>query len=416
MTYGNYLISIPSFAFQFLLLPCYLLPATLLPCYLPSCFMHICLDVSPTAQKHAGLGRYAGEIARALSQRQSRMALSLFYNQAGEAELPDYLRHVPYHTVSAGNKPWRLRVLLSQLMRWPMDQTFGAPDIFHATNHLLAHFRHARTVFTLHDLIFLRYPEYHLPYNRWYLTFAMPRYLRAADVIITPSEWTKQDALNYYNVPESKIKVIYEAPAPTFQPVTDPAALQHVRQKYRLPEKFILHVATIEPRKNLSRLLDAFGTLLPDWPDLNLVLVGKKGWLYEAFFQKLQASGLQEKVIFPGYVDELDLPAFYQLAELFVFPSLYEGFGLGPLEAMACGAPVISSNSSSLPEVVGDAGLLIDPTDTAALSQALRQVLGNAELRRDLKQRGLLQAQKFSWQRAVDKLEEVYQSLCPQTG
>ncbi|NJN97664.1 MAG: glycosyltransferase family 4 protein [Anaerolineales bacterium] len=121
--------------------------------------------------------------------------------------------------------------------------------------------------------------------------------------------------------------------------------------------------------------------------------------------------GLQERVIFPGYVDEADLPGFYQLAELFVFPSLYEGFGLGPLEAMACGAPVVSSNSSSLPEVVGEAGLLLDPTDTAAWSQALRRVLSDPNLQRDLSQRGLIQAQKFSWQKACAKLEAVYRAL-----
>jgi glycosyltransferase involved in cell wall biosynthesis len=375
--------------------------------------MHICLDVSPTAQKHAGLGRYAGEIARALAQYKSQLALSLFYNREGEAELPDYLRHVPYRTVKMGNKPWRMRLLLSQMIHWPMDKVFGAVDIFHATNHLLAHFGRARTVYTLHDLIFLRYPEYHLPYNRWYLTFSMPRYLRAADVVVTPSEWTKRDAIHYYGLPESKIKVIYEAPAPTFQPVTDVASLNYIRQKYHLPENFILHVGTIEPRKNLIRLLEAFQLVLADWPNLKLVLIGKKGWLYESFFQRLQTLGLQECVIFPGFVDEADLPAFYQLAEIFVFPSLYEGFGLPPLEAMACGAPVISSNSSSLPEVVGNAGLLIDPTDTTALSQALNRVLTDSELRVDLGRRGLVQAQKFSWQKAVDELEEVYQSLRP---
>ncbi len=373
--------------------------------------MHICLDVSPTVQKHAGLGRYAGEIARALAEHKPQLKLSLFYNGEGQAELPDYLSPLPYKSVKVGNKPWRMGVLLSQLTRWPMDQVFGATDIFHATNHLLAHFSQARTVYTLHDLIFLRYPEYHLPYNRWYLTFTMPRYLRAADVIVTPSECSKRDAIHYYGLPESKFRVIYEAPAPTFQPVTDPAWLKRVRQKYHLPDKFILHVATIEPRKNLSRLLEAFQPLLAEWPDLKLVLVGKKGWLYESFFQKLQALGLEACVIFPGYVEEADLAAFYQLAELFVFPSLYEGFGLGPLEAMACGAPVISSNSSSLPEVVGNAGLLVDPTDTAGLSQAIRRVLSDPELRQDLQGRALIQARKFSWQKAVDELEQVYQAL-----
>jgi glycosyltransferase involved in cell wall biosynthesis len=373
--------------------------------------MHVCIDVSPTAQGHAGLGRYAGEIAHELAHQPDRLNLSLFYNRQGPVQLPDHLAHLPTKTVNLGNKPWRMAVWLSQLGRWPMDQTFGATDIFHATNHLLAHFKQARTVYTLHDLIFLRYPEYHLPYNRWYLTLTMPRYLRAADVIITPSEWTRQDALQHYHLPETKIKVIYEAAAPHFKPVTDAGALECVRQKYNLPSKFILHVATIEPRKNLSRLLEAFQTLLADWPDVKLVLVGKKGWLYEDFFQKLQASGLEPCVIFPGYVDEVDLPAFYQMAELFVFPSLYEGFGLGPLEAMACGTPVVSSNSSSLPEVIGDAGLLFEPTDTAAIAQALRRVLADETLRSELKQRSLRQAQKFSWAKAAEAHIAVYHSL-----
>ena len=378
--------------------------------------MHVCLDVSPTVQKHAGLGRYAGEIARALADQPTEIDLTLFYNQPGPMALPDYLAAIPHRAVTMGNKPWRMGVLLSQLAHWPLDKTFGAVDVFHATNHLLAHFSQARTVFTLHDLIFLRYPEYHLPYNRWYLTFAMPRYLRAADVIITPSECSRQDAIKFYGLPESKIKVIYEAAAPHFQPTTDATALARVRQKYGLPERYILHVATIEPRKNLSRLLEAFQTLLVDWPDLKLVLIGKKGWLYEAFFQKLQTLGLEECVIFPGYVDEADLPACYQLADVFVFPSLYEGFGLGPLEAMACGTPVVCSNSSSLPEVVGEAGLLVDPTDTAGLSEALRRVLTDAALRADLAGRSLAQAKRFSWAKAAAELVAVYRELCDAPG
>ena len=376
--------------------------------------MHVTIDVSPTAQKHAGLGRYAGEIARALDQGEAALNLSLFYNRQGAAELPPYLRHIPHRSVNVGNKPWRMAVLLSQLSRWPLDKTFGAVDIFHATNHLLAHFSRAKTVFTLHDLIFLQFPEYHLPYNRWYLTLAMPRFLAAADLIVTPSECSRRDAVKQYGVPESKIKVIYEAAAPYLKPVEDPADLDRVRQKYHLPEKFILHVGTIEPRKNLARLLDAFKACLADWPALKLVLVGKKGWLHDSFFQHLQALGLRECVIFPGYVADGDLPACYQLAEVFVFPSLYEGFGLGPLEAMACGTPVVCSNRSSLPEVVGDAGLLVDPVDTTALTVALRRVLADADLRLDLKQRGLARAQQFSWTRAAAELADLYRGLIPQ--
>jgi glycosyltransferase involved in cell wall biosynthesis len=369
--------------------------------------MQVCIDVSPTAQQHAGLGRYAGEIASALA-RQDSVDLSLFYNRQGNAQLPSYLDHLPHKTVKMGNKPWRMAVLLSQLMHWPMDVTFGAVDVFHATNHLLAHFGQAGTVFTLHDLIFLHFPEYHLPYNRWYLSFAMPRFLRAADAVVTPSECSRQDAINFYGLPAEKITVIPEAAAPGFKPATDQTRLDAVREKYNLPKRFILHVGTIEPRKNLSRLLDAFKSLLAYQPDLRLVLIGKKGWLYDEFFQKLRGLGLEEVVIFPGYVKEADLPSFFHLAEVFVYPSLYEGFGLPPLEAMACGAPVVCSNAASLPEVVGDAGLLVNPTDTKELTLALRRVLEEPDLRRRLSQQSLARASLFSWKKAAEQLKDLY--------
>jgi len=372
--------------------------------------LRITLDVSPTAQQHAGLGRYAGEVARALAHR-GQLNLTLFYNKQGDARLPDNLARLPQKTVSVGNKPWRMAVLLSQMSRWPMDRAFAAGDVFHATNHLLAHFKRARTVFTLHDLIFLHYPEYHLPYNRWFLTFAMPRFLRAADVIITPSECSRQDAIKFYGLPPQKIRVIYEAAAPHFRPDIPETELARVRQTYNLPSQFILHVGTIEPRKNLSRLLEAFHSLLAEQPELRLVLIGKKGWLYEDFFASLQNLGLTERVIFPGFVAEADLPAFYRLASAFVYPSLYEGFGLPPLEAMACGAPVVCSNASSLPEVVGNAGLLVNPTDTAALAQALRRLLTDPRLRTELGGRAVERAGRFSWDKAGAELESVYREL-----
>jgi len=373
--------------------------------------LHVTIDLSPTVQGHAGLGRYAGEIARAINQYHPEIALNLFYNTPDEASLPDYLSHIPHTVVNQGNKPWRMRVLLSSMLRWSMDKTFGAKQVFHATNHLLAHFNQASTVYTLHDLIFLRYPQYHMFYNRWYLTVAMPRYLQAAKIIITPSDCSKQDAMHYYKLPEEKFRVIYEAPAPTFHPFADKQQLETIRHKYNLPQQFILHVGTIEPRKNLSRLLDSFKPLLVDWPDLKLVLIGKKGWLYNDFFTHLQTIGLEDQVIFPGFVEEADLPAMYQLATLFVYPSLYEGFGLPPIEAMACGTPVISSNSSSLPEVVGQAGLLINPTDTQALHQAMRRVLSDESLQQELSERGQEQALRFSWQKAVDEHVAIYRQL-----
>jgi glycosyltransferase involved in cell wall biosynthesis len=372
--------------------------------------MNVTIDVSPTVQHHAGLGRYAGEVAHVLSGRED-VSLSLFFNGHGNATLPDYLAHVPHKSISVGNKPWRMAVLLSSLLRWPMDATFGASDIFHSTNHLLAHFGRAKTVFTLHDLIFLHYPEFHLPTNRWFLTLAMPRFLRAADAIVTPSECSRQDAIKFYNLPPDKITVIYEGAAPHFHPTADPTDLARVKAAYHLPDEFILHVGTIEPRKNLARLLEAFQPLLADHPDLHVVLIGKKGWLYDDFFRRLQELGLTERVIFPGYIAGEDLPAVYQLARLLAYPSLYEGFGLPPLEAMACGTPVVCSNAASLPEVVGEGGLLVEPTDTAALSQAIGRVLADDSLHAELSRRALAQAARFSWDTAGEQLTALYARL-----
>ncbi|MGH2544164.1 MAG: glycosyltransferase family 4 protein, partial [Ardenticatenaceae bacterium] len=163
--------------------------------------------------------------------------------------------------------------------------------------------------------------------------------------------------------------------------------------------------------KNLGALLEAFGALKEDFPALKLVLVGKKGWLYQPFFDQLARSGLEPDVLFPGYVAEDDLPALYQLATVFAFPSLYEGFGLPPLEAMSCGVPVVANNASSLPEILGDAALLVPPTDTTALAAALRRLLHDPELRRDLRQRGLKQATRFSWQKAARETITVYETL-----
>jgi glycosyltransferase involved in cell wall biosynthesis len=239
----------------------------------------------------------------------------------------------PKITTPLSYKPWRLSAMLAHFARIPQDSLFPGVDLFHATDHLLPYFRRIKSVFTLHDLIFLFHPETHKPLNRWFLTLMMPRFLRAADAVIAVSECTKRDAIRFYGIPEEKISVIYEGVNPRFRPAS-PEAIAAVRARYNLPEHFILYVGTIEPRKNLTALLEAFHHLLATH-DLRLVIVGKKGWLYEGFFRRLRELGLGDRVIFTGYVPDEDLPAIYSAADLFVFPSLYEGFGLPVLEAMA---------------------------------------------------------------------------------
>jgi glycosyltransferase involved in cell wall biosynthesis len=171
----------------------------------------------------------------------------------------------------------------------------------------------------------------------------------------------------------------------------------------------VLSLGTIQPRKNYAALMEAFSAL-PE-RDVTLVIVGGKGWLYEDVFKAASGPDIQDRVLFPGFVDDADLPAFYNLAEFFVFPSLYEGFGLPPLEAMACGTPVITANNSSLPEVVGDAGLLVDAQDTDAIRDAMRQLLADSTLGKTLTERGLRRAREFTWTRAAESLLNTYEDV-----
>jgi glycosyltransferase involved in cell wall biosynthesis len=296
------------------------------------------------------------------------------------------------------------------LARTPFNRLLPGVKLYHATEHLLMPLSGAPTVLTVHDLIFRRYPAHHKPLNRWYLNLTMPLYCRRATHIIAVSEQTKRDVMDAYGVPGEKITVIYEAASADFVPQS-PATVAAARTRYRLPKRYLLSVGTIEPRKNLGRLLTAFERLYSEGLVDAFVIVGKKGWLYDDFFAQLDRSPVKHAVIFPGWVSDEDLPAVYAGAAAVAFPSEFEGFGLPALEGMACGAPVVCSGTSSLPEIAGDAALLVDPTDTDAITAALRRVLCEPHLAEDLRRRGYARAAQFSWERAAQETLRVYERL-----
>ncbi|MFQ6057989.1 MAG: glycosyltransferase family 4 protein [Anaerolineae bacterium] len=373
--------------------------------------MRVCLDLSPVVYQRAGLGTYAHCLAEGLLALEDKPALTAFYNGDAAHPLPPTLASLPTHALPLATRPWRLLAAFSQQLNVGLDRWLPDCDLFHATEHLLPRLKGARTVLTVHDLIFLLFPEYHLPLNKWFLNRFMPLFVRRADAIIAVSQCTKDDLMHYYAVPSEKITVVYEGVDARFQPVTDPDALARMRARYGLPERYVLCVSTIEPRKNLATLLEAYQALREGGSGFKLVIVGRKGWLYEGFFRRLHELGLEGEVVLLGFVPDEDLPALYSAADLFVFPSLYEGFGLPPLEAMACGTPVIASNTSSLPEVVGEAGILIDPHHVGGLVEAMERVLMDEPLRAEMRAKGLERARRFMWGRAAAMTLEVYRSV-----
>jgi glycosyltransferase involved in cell wall biosynthesis len=381
----------------------------------------IYLDVSAAVHRRAGLGRYATSLTAALAPRMPG-ELSLFYNaERGIEPVPEF-EGLPARSVALGYKPWRMVVWTGHLAgTWfpgAADRAMGrlvpGAALFHGMEHMLLPLCRVPTVLTVHDLIFERLPGHHKPLNRWYLHLTLPLFCRRATHIIAVSEHTRADLAALYRIPPTKITVIPEAADPRFRPPSD-EALDLARVSYGLPERYLLCVGTIEPRKNLDRLLAAWEPLYLSGEVPPLVIVGRRGWLYDHFFAALERSPARDGVIFPGWMLDDDLPAVYAAAELFLFPSIYEGFGLPVLEAMASGAPVVCSNATSLPEVAGDAVLFFDPYDVEAIRAALRTALSDAALRQDLRQRGFQRAMRFSWGRAAEETLALYRQLIQPT-
>ncbi len=377
----------------------------------------IVIDASPAVHNKAGLGRYAEDLIGALAKRTEPGQVGIFYHDAARAKPSATLARLPANTSPLGSYSWRLRALIAQLTNSSQDGSVspaGEMTLFHATEHLLPRIKRAPTIFTLHDLIFRAYPRFHLPRNWIYLQVAIPIFLRRATRVICVSDWTRNDAARLYGLPASKTTVVHEGVHPRFQRVTDAAKLAAVREKYGLPERFVMALSTIEPRKNLLTLFDALARLddeaLGPWAGVPLIVGGRQGWLTDETFAAVKARGLEGRVRFTGFIDDADLAGVLSQAGLFCFPSLYEGFGFPPLEAMACGVPVLSSNASSLPEVLGSAAAYASPTDPAAWAASISRLLTDDSTRLALAAKGPAQSKRFTWTRAAAETAAVYAS------
>ncbi|NDJ85676.1 MAG: glycosyltransferase family 4 protein [Chloroflexi bacterium] len=285
------------------------------------------------------------------------------------------------------------------------DTTGASPLLFGAGS--------AGTIATVHDVIPLSMPGFNthldtLIYRRW-----LPRVLPRLDAVITVSEASKNDIAQHLRVPPRRIHNASEGVTNIYRPA-DASHLEQVRAHYELPQRYILYVGSIEARKNLSRVLEAFASLKQSGVSHDLVIVGPQKWKYGAILETLQRLKLENSVLFTGYVPETDLPIIYSGADVFVFPSLYEGFGLPVLEAMACGTAVVTSNTSSLPEVIGDAGLQVDPYSVDEIASAILRLLGDAALRHRLQQKAIERAAGFTWERTAETTIDIYRQVMHQ--
>lgn len=373
------------------------------------------IDVTAAVTQGGGIGRYTRELVRTVVRTGSDYEYH-FFSAKRPAKLPvsDPLPandRVIAHEAALDDR-WLYRLWYRFRLPLPVQWWTGPLDLFHSPDFVLPPVSgQIPTLLTVHDLSFVHYPETFTPALVNYLNRAVPWSVGRASHILADSQATKDDLTGLWNVPADKVTVLYSGVNRAFQPVTEPKLLNPVREKYGLGKTpYLFSTSTIQPRKNYQMLIRAFKPVAGRWPH-NLVIAGGKGWLYEETLAEVERQGLTGRVHFLGFVDDADLPALYSGATLFVFASLYEGFGLTPLEAMACGVPVVVSNASCLPEVVGDAAVLLSPQDEAAWTETMDTLLADPVRRGRMVAAGFRQARQFSWGKAARQLLNVYQTL-----
>jgi glycosyltransferase involved in cell wall biosynthesis len=383
--------------------------------------IRVAIEYTAGAWQGAGIGRYTRELVRHVMQlAPTEYAFVLVY-AAGwpgtvvpyQHEIDDLLRVRPTTRTVAIPLPARRLTQLWHRLKVPLriEWLTGHVDIVHAPDFVLPPTAKPGLV-TIHDLSYLVHPECAVPGVARYLREAVPPSIARADAVFADSIATKNDVVRLLGVADDAVEVVYAAVAPRFHPM-DAAIIAPIRQKYDLPERFLLAGGTLEPRKNYVRLFEAYAHALRDHPLPPLVVFGRRGWMYEEIIRAPARLGISAHIRFIDFIDDNDLPALYNLAWAFVYPSIYEGFGLPPLEAIACGTPTLVSNVSSLPEVVGDAAIQVAPDDITGMASGLVRLTNDNDLRAVLRQAGPMQAKTFTWEAAAQQVLRQYARLAP---
>lgn len=358
--------------------------------------------------RRAGIHQYIYQLLSHLPACSEDFAFTVYANHT--ADLP-HTSHMDFNATRLPTERPLIRILWEQLL-WPPAIRKERADLLHSMAFVTPLWRPCPAVVTVYDLSFFYYPERYPAFRRLYLNSQTRRSCRSACRVVAISESGRRDIHRLYGVPLSRIDVVQPGVAEIYYE-RPPAEVEAFRRREELPEQFLLHVGTLQPRKNLLVLLEALAKM--NRPELLLVFVGGKGWYYEEIFARVKALKLEEQVRFTGYVPDETLPLWYNAAAIFVFPSLYEGFGMPVLEAIACGTPVIAADTSSIPEVVGDAARLFAPHDVDTLAGHIQTMLDNPDAMASMRKHGLEQARQFSWANSAEQMITVYKKALAET-
>jgi len=363
-----------------------------------------------------GISRYLEDLIRGLGKIDDNNQYYLYYQQFSyPGNVKKLIHRDNFHFVK-NSLPGKITRIFEKTLQISAFEYYtirkaGKLDCLHGPNNYLIT-KHTPGVVTILDLLPLIKNDWFLPGYAESFKQNISASLKCAQAVITPSHNSKKDLLRFFDYPEKNIRVIYPGiNSDRFQKPPSPSDIQKMRLKYKLPKDFILFLNTISPRKNTTRFIEAYSLIAKNFPNISLVVAGKNGWMYQEVYQKTEELKLKNRVSFPGLINEEDIPKLYKMAAIFVYPSLYEGFGFPPLEAMAAGIPVICSNTSSLPEIVEEAGLLFDPLNVDELADKMKSLLNQKDLREKLTLAGFERVKQFSLTKAAKETLDIYTQI-----
>jgi glycosyltransferase involved in cell wall biosynthesis len=365
--------------------------------------MKIGIIVGNIGTVRSGIGNYIFNLTNELKKTKSHQITIITTKENSQfSDLPKIIPSYPFKIYTTVF--WSLAISLQKKLFKDFDIIHN-PSHFYTFSKLGKHY-----VCTIHDLTPIIFSDWHPLWKSLSSRVFFPRLFKNSDKIIADSLCTKKDLVKYYSIPEAKITVIHLGIAPEYRQLSH-ENVQIIRNKYDLNFPFVLFVGNLEPRKNIPALMKSFTLCKRKQTDLKLVIVGQKGWKYDEIFTTLAVLHIQKDVLFLEYVPQEDLPGIYNAASLFVYPSFYEGFGLPPLEAMQCGVPVITSNTSSLPEIVGEGGAMVNPHDIQGLADMMYDMLSNDNLRKQNIMYGLSRAKMFTWEKCAQETQKVFDEV-----